>query len=240
MREGILPSPKFPFSLFEEITLGKKPPAGQPSSNWPQARASSRAESSIMTKLIYLAAMALLGLGLTMAQSTSAPSDSSNSSKAKQSQSATTPAGKTAPPNTTEPNLPSKGKQNTQEGAPDTTIRDRQNSTTSTTGASGQSETHPPDSTMGTTGTTPGADTSQSGAKSGSNPQSGSSPDQQPNSSTTPSAPTPHLVMNDTPGARAMATHTPDPGTCMSPAALEAGQYQANVPSSHRRTSACD
>ncbi len=40
-----------------------------------------------MTKLAYLAAMALLGLGLTMAQSSSPPSDSSNSSKAAQSQS---------------------------------------------------------------------------------------------------------------------------------------------------------
>jgi hypothetical protein len=32
------------------------------------------------------------------------------------------------------------------------------------------------------------------------------------------------LVMNGTPGARAMATHTPDPGTCMNPASLQNGQ----------------
>jgi hypothetical protein len=42
--------------------------------------------------------------------------------------------------------------------------------------------------------------------------------DQQPASSTTPSSP---QLLTQTPAARAAATHTPDPGTCMNPAALE-------------------
>ena len=52
-------------------------------------------------------------------------------------------------------------------------------------------------------------------------PQNTPSPDQQPNPSTQPDATTPHAALLQTPAARAVATHTPDPGTCMNPASLQ-------------------
>jgi len=45
-------------------------------------------------------------------------------------------------------------------------------------------------------------------------------PDQQPNFPTRPTQSQAYLTQ--TPAARAVATHTPDPGTCMNPAALQA------------------
>jgi spore germination protein GerM len=46
--------------------------------------------------------------------------------------------------------------------------------------------------------------------------------DQQPSSSTSQTSSQAYLAQ--TPAARAVATHTPDPGTCMNPAALQAAE----------------
>jgi hypothetical protein len=181
-----------------------------------------------MKKLVYLAAMAILGLGLTMAQNASTPSDPSNSSKSAQTG---TPA-VNATPNSGAPDqtAPAKNGHRQQGNVPDTTVRDQQGSTTSTTGASGQSDSRPSNSTMGTTGSTPGTENSTPPDNGSSDPQTGTTTDQQPNSSSSPTTPTPHLVMNQTPAARAVATHTPDPGTCMNPAAVQTGQYPTPPP----------
>ena len=185
-----------------------------------------------MTKLLYLAAMALLGLGLTMAQNSSPPSDASNSSHSAQTQQNTTP-GTANSQNSTEYN-PSQSQQRgaghhrQQKGVPDTTIHDQQGSTTSTTGPAGENNTASPNSRMGTTGSTPTPDTEPANPGA-STPQGGTPTDQQPNASSPPSTQNPHLVMKDTPGARAMATHTPDPGTCMNPVAVDSGQGQGTV-----------
>jgi len=48
--------------------------------------------------------------------------------------------------------------------------------------------------------------------------------DQQPSSSTSGSSPQAQAYLTQTPAARAVATHTPDPGTCMNPAALQAAE----------------
>lgn len=50
--------------------------------------------------------------------------------------------------------------------------------------------------------------------------------DHQPNSSTS-SSPQAQAYLTQTPAARAVATHTPDPGTCMNPAALQATENGA-------------
>lgn len=177
-----------------------------------------------MTKLVYLAAMALLGLGLTMAQDPSPQSDSSNSSKTAQTQTATTP-NHTKPMQGADRGMAGESHHSSENSAPDTTVQDRQNSTTSTTGASGQSDTQPSKSTMGTTGNTPDSENPEPGNRGTTVPQNGVPADQQPNSSANPT-PTPHLMMNSqqlnsTPAARAVATHTPDPGTCMNPASVD-------------------
>jgi hypothetical protein len=175
-----------------------------------------------MKKLVYLGAMAILGLSLTMAQNASTPSDSSNSSKSAQTGSA--PSDGASNSGTADPTAPTAtGKTSRRQhgnNLPDTTVRDQQGSTTSTTGASGQSDSRPSTSTMGTTGRTPGTEKAAPEDKGSANPQSGTSTDQQPNSSSSPTTPTPHLVMNETPAARAVATHSPDPGTCMNPAVV--------------------
>ena len=85
---------------------------------------------------------------------------------------------------------------------PDTTIRDQQHSTTSSTGASAQNNNAPSPASRGTS----------------SNPPEATVP-----SNTSPSSPPPQASLTQTPAARAAATHTPDPGTCMNPAALEPG-----------------
>lgn len=181
-----------------------------------------------MTKLMYVAAMALLGLGLTAAQNSATPSDSSNSSKAAQTQNTTPPTSpQSSGPGASSQNSP-KAKAHSQEGAPDTTVKDQQSSTTSTTDASGQSDSRPSTSTMGTTGSTPGTENSAP-ANDATTPQEGSSTDQQPNSSSSPTTPTPHLMSAMTPAARAVATHTPDPGTCMNPAAVTTGGYSSGT-----------
>ena len=173
-----------------------------------------------MTKLLYLAAMALLGLGLTMAQNASPQSDSSNSSKTSQTQNSTAPTH--AKPGSADRSATDASKRHQQEAPPNTTVQDQQNSTTSTTGASGESNSQPSSSTMGTTGSTPESENPDTGNKGATIPQNSTPADQQPNSSSNPN---PHLVMNSqglnsTPAARAVATHTPDPGTCMNPASV--------------------
>jgi hypothetical protein len=169
-----------------------------------------------MTKLFYLAAMALLGLGLTMAQNTTPASDSSNSSRPNQAQSST--ANDSTTTSHSDSKVPARNHRQsdrTDQRVPNTTVQDQQSSTTSTTGASGQNNTTPSTSTMGTTGSTPDDE----------HPapiRNGTSTDQQPNSSSSPT-PTPHAMLNATPATRAMATHSPDPGTCMNPVALQTG-----------------
>ncbi len=174
-----------------------------------------------MEKLVYLGAMAILGLSLTMAQNAATPSDSSNSSRS--AQTGTASSNDTSNSGTADPTAPTaSGKPSRRQhgnSLPDTTVRDQQGSTTSTTGASGQSDSRPSTSTMGTTGRTPGTENAAPQDKGNSSSQSGASTDQQPNSSS-PATPTPHLVMNEMPAARAVATHTPDPGTCMNPTAV--------------------
>jgi len=76
-------------------------------------------------------------------------------------------------------------------------------------------------STMGTTGNTPAT---QEPTPPGTRPLTGTATDQQPNPSTNPSSPSPAAVLLQVPAARAAATHTPDPGTCMNPAALQTGR----------------
>lgn len=185
-----------------------------------------------MTKLFYLAAVGLLGLGLTMAQSTSPASDPSNSSQQTQTQNATHRKGASAKPGRTGDDSQSRDKQGSQNSVPDTTIRDQQSATSSKTGAEqNNNNEQPATSNMGTTGSTPGAENPAAEDRRGSEPQSGSSTDQQPNSSSSPGTSTPHnMAMNGTPAARAMATHTPDPGTCMNPASLATGQDAGAAP----------
>ena len=176
-----------------------------------------------MTRLALLIAMALLGIGLLLAQnsqSTKPLSDQSNSSNV-------------SPQQSSEPATPSKERQAgtapdhqagqqrkgdpAHQGLPDAAVRDEQSSTPATTGAAGQDSNPASPSTMGTTGGTPGA---SEPPQQQAAPQSGT-PDQQPNPSTQPDATTPHADLLQTPASRAVATHTPDPGTCMNPAALQ-------------------
>lgn len=177
-----------------------------------------------MTKLLYLAAMAFLGLGLTIAQNTSPATDSSNSSKPPQAQSGSAATSS----NPAEQNAHPKGRHHSQQGVPDTTVQDQQGSTTSATDPSGQDRRRSSTSKMGTTGSTPEPESTapqtdrRPQTERQSTPQNGTPTDQQPNSSSSPTTP-PQMTMNQTPGARAMATHTPDPGTCMNPASLQAG-----------------
>ena len=171
-----------------------------------------------MTKLVYLAAMALLGLGLTMAQSGTPASDPSNSSQPNHAQSdkSTSHSGKPSghkrqPQDQSQESRP-------EQKLPDPTVQDQPSGANPTTGASGQNNSTPSNSTMGTTGSNPEPEKTRPANTTGDQP-SGDSTDQQPNTSSPPS---PHnMAMNTTPAARAMATHSPDPGTCMNPAALD-------------------
>jgi hypothetical protein len=187
-----------------------------------------------MTKLAYLMAMALLGIGLTLAQSaqsTKPSSDQSNSS---------TPAGQ-APSGSSSPDEAQpaphrhhrKGEPS-QSNVPDTTVRDQQSSTTWTTGVAGQDSSQAPTSKMGTTGDTPATGERSPEDKRQTVPQNANPTDQQPNTTSSPNAPSPQARLLQTPGARAAATHTPDAGTCMNPAALEIPQNGAGGhPDSH-------
>ncbi len=175
-----------------------------------------------MKRLAYLAAMVLLGIGLTLAQNaqnTKPSSDQSNSSDP----SAQAQSGRTSNDQTSG-NMPShhrpKG-QASRSAVPDATIHDQQSSTTSTTGPGGQNNTQPSTSTMGTTGSTPGADQVRPDNNGATMPQTANPPDQQPNSTSSPDSAPPHAYLLQTPAARAVSTHTPDPGTCMNPAALQ-------------------
>lgn len=189
----------------------------------------ARKLDAIMTKLAYLTAMALLGIGMTLAQSaqsTKPSSDQSNSSTASgqvQSGSSSTDEVQPAPHRHHRKGEPS------QSNVPDTTVRDQQSSTTSTTGAAGQDNSQAPTSKMGTTGNTPAAGERAPEDKRQTVPQNASPTDQQPNTTSSPSAPSPQARLLQTPGARAAATHTPDAGTCMNPAALEVPQNGAGA-----------
>ena len=198
-----------------------------------------------MTKLAYLAAMALLGIGMTLsplcanngrdggpetlaqnAQSTKPSADQSNSSSPAgqaQSGSSSTDDSQATPQRHHRKGEPS------QSAVPDTAVRDRQNSTTSTTGAAGQDNSQAPTSKMGTTGDTPATGERAPEDKRQTVPQNASPTDQQPNTTSSPSAPSPQARLLQTPGARATATHTPDAGTCMNPAALEVPQNGAGA-----------
>ncbi len=172
-----------------------------------------------MTGLTYFAALAVLFAAMIFGQSsTSNPSsDPSNSSKSAQTQSSTNTDQSGQNSHTTK-GAKTPG-QESQSGVPDTTVRDQQRSTTSTTGASGQNNQPPSTSTMGTSST--GSDKMEGTEQEPSTqPQLNTPADQQPNSSTNPSS-TPQAYLIQTPAARAVATHTPDPGTCMNPAALQ-------------------
>jgi len=171
-----------------------------------------------MDRLAYLTAMALLGIGLTMAQNTKPRSDPSNSSNAAtQAQSSTTANGQQSQSGRV---IHGKHRSDRETAVPNPAVNDQQNSTTDTTGVSGENP-QPSNSTMGTSGSTPGR--TQHGNPAATMPQTAPPADQQPNSSTSPNA-SPHAKVLQTPAARAAATHTPDPGTCMNPAALEDAQ----------------
>jgi len=168
-----------------------------------------------MKGLTYFAAMMALFAAMIFAQSsTSTPSDQSNSAKPA-AQSQDTRTNDTSQRTSRSTNGGRMHDRPADNGTPDTTVRDQQGSTTSTTGASGQNNAQPSPSTMGTTGRTPAA----------KEPSSTAPPaDQQPNSSSSPSSPQPRAYLTQTPATRAAATHTPDPGTCMNPAALQAAE----------------
>ena len=187
-----------------------------------------------MTKLLYLAAMALLGLGLTMAQSGTPASDSSNSSKPAQAQGDTSTSSSTNSATRNPKRTQHAHGQRSEEKVPDTTIQDHPSGTTSTTGASGQGNSTPSSSNMGTTGSNPEPEKTQPANHTGAQP-GGDATDQQPNASSSPSPH--HVALNSTPAARAMATHSPDPGTCMNPAAMDSN---GNGSSSPARTPNCD
>ena len=182
-----------------------------------------------MTKLAYLTAMALLGIGMTMAQnaqSTKPSSDQSNSSTpAGQAQSGSASTDEAQPT----PRRHHKKGEPSQSAVPDTTVRDQQGSTTSTTGAAGQDNSQASSSKMGTGGGTPSTGERSHEDNRQTVPQNASPADQQPNTTSSPSAPSPQARLLQTPGARAAATHTPDAGTCMNPAALEVPQNGAGA-----------
>jgi hypothetical protein len=177
-----------------------------------------------MKRLAYLTAMALLGIGLTLAQNTqstkpsSDPSNSSNNTNQAQSDNATPQQGEKDQIDA--PSAKRRGSsESSKDAVPNPTVQDQQNDSNSAGDASGQKTNQPSPSTMGTTGSTPpSADDKQPPA---SEPGATPPPDQQPNSSTGPGTVSPHAALMQTPMARAVATHTPDPGTCMNPEALE-------------------
>jgi hypothetical protein len=178
-----------------------------------------------MDRLAYLAAMALLGIGLTMAQNTNSnpSSDPSNSSNHSVQAQSSTSAGAGE-------QLPSKGSRHYRTAADSqadvpNTVQDQQNSTTSTTGVSGQTH-HQPSSAMST------PDSAAQGNQRSTVPQNDAPVDQQPNSSNSPGSNPPHAALTQGPVARAAATHTPDPGTCMNPAALQPAQANGQTTTS--------
>src|SRR5271165_2598222 len=115
-----------------------------------------------MKRFIYLTAMALLGIGLTLAQNTqstkpsSDPSNSSNTSNQAQSGSAAPTHGEKDQIDT--PSVKRHGSgESSKDAVPDPTIHDQQNNAGTAADASGQNNSQPSPSTMGTTGSTPPA-----------------------------------------------------------------------------------
>jgi hypothetical protein len=178
-----------------------------------------------MKRVAYFAAMALLGIGLTLAQNTqttkpsSDPSNSSNNSSQAQSNPSSPQHGENDQIDT--PSVKRHGSgESSKDAVPNPTIHDQQSNAPSSADASGQTNNQPSPSTMGTTGSTPAP---QDDKRPPATQQNSTTPDQQPNPSTSPNTAPPHAALLQTPAARAVATHTPDPGTCMNPAALEIG-----------------
>ena len=171
-----------------------------------------------MQGLTFFATAMVLFAAMIFGQSApSTPSDQSNSSKSSaqsQNQTNSDSSGRA----TGDKNRSRMHDRQSDSSVPDTTVRDQQHSTTSTTGVSGQNDAQPSPSTMGTTGRTPAAN-----EPSTTTPPS----DQQPNSSTSPSTLQPQAYLTQMPATRAAATHTPDPGTCMNPAALQTAENGA-------------
>src|ERR1044071_3996507 len=106
-----------------------------------------------MDTMAYLLAMALLGIGMTLAQSGQSAKPSSDPSNSADSTVQTQNGPATEQPQTA-PRRRRKDKTG-ESSVPDSTIRDQQSSTTSTTGAAGEDNTSASPSTMGTTGSTP-------------------------------------------------------------------------------------
>lgn len=199
-----------------------------------------------MNRILYLLAMALLGLGLTLAQNTTPASDQSNSShNHPQSQSTTTlPSTGAQVPDSPSTTMPGKAERE-HKGVPNATVEDKQSCTTSTTGVGGQTPGTPSSSTMGTTSNSnapqgePVPDKGLERKQQQQTPAAEPPADQQPNPSTAPDKPQAHLVLEQTPAARAMSTHTPDPGTCMNPAAMQTTQA-ADGTTTPARTPNCE
>ena len=132
-----------------------------------------------MTKLIYLAAMALLGLGLTMAQSGTPASDSSNSSQPNQAQNDKSTSNSGKPATHKRQQADESKEQRREQKLPDPTVQDQPNGTTSTTGAADENNSTPSLSTMGTTGSNPEPEKAPPANPTGEQP-GGDSTDQQP------------------------------------------------------------
>ncbi len=174
-----------------------------------------------MKVLAYSACLAVLASGMLIAQNSKPASDPSNSTNA-------SPQAQQNPSASDQSSAATRGARHKtrhqQNSVPDTTIQDQQTSTTSTTGVAGENNTPSSSRSMGTTGRAPGTVGQAPAGNSGAiSPQTGTSTDQQPNTSTSPSTPPPQAA-STSPGVRAAATHTPDPGTCMNPAAVDNGQ----------------
>jgi len=180
-------------------------------------------EAIVMKRFGYLATLTILASGMMLAQTTAPSSDTSNSSNpAAQAQNqqdngtAQPKTGANTGSSTTAPNP----------AMPSTTINDQQSSTTSTTGVTEQNPEQP-SSTIGTTGSTPPSPPQSNPENpSPSVPQTSTSPDQQPNASSSPAVNPPQATTSSgtsgqTNGARAGATHTPDPGSRMNPKAVQ-------------------
>jgi hypothetical protein len=186
-----------------------------------------------MQGLTYFAGMMVLFAAMIFGQSSpSTPSSdpSNSSSSSAQSQDGISNPDRPAQAQT------NSGATKSQEGTaqPDTTVRDQQNSTTSTAGANGESNTPPSSSNMGTSSNSnkkmEGTEQEPSTQPKDKAPRNGNSVDQQPNSSSSPNSAPPQAFLIEGPAARAVSTHTPDPGTCMNPAALQDGQAGTNPP----------
>ena len=180
-----------------------------------------------MKGLTYFAAIAMLLAALIFAQSSSSTPNSDPQQL--QQNPVTHPAAKpdTNPAPEPEHRRGARGSKD----LPNTAVEDRQPSTTATTGAGQAEESGRSTPPMGTTGSTPGAEEQpQKRNQGGTTPDAGTPVEQQPNPSSNPDSTPPQAYVNMTPAARAVATHSPDPGSCMNPAALEIAPSSTGAP----------